>query len=129
MTSQLPDKHKVLARFLSLAFLLVLTLFSSCSIRKAVQETLDVAAVSTLNVAKATVQSSDHCPGAPDQATVSSLNHQHDHQQALVPPFLSLPTRQFLRLSGKRPILASSDGPSASSVPLYLMYKKLKLLA
>ncbi|MFB9862547.1 hypothetical protein [Rufibacter immobilis] len=128
MTSKLPDKHKVLARFLSLAFVLVLTLFSSCSIRKAVQETLDVAAVSTLNVAKATVQSSDHCPGAPDQATVSSLPHQQD-QQALAPPFLCLPTRQFLRLSGKRPILASSDGPSASSVPLYLMYKKLKLLA
>ncbi|WPP49710.1 hypothetical protein [Catalinimonas niigatensis] len=110
----------------SLVLLVVLTLFSSCSVRKPIQAELDVAVTRSFNPPKTTFSAHTQCVYADQAVAFHEVKHiDFKFLQDYLPPFLEV----FLLIPDAANIHSSalaSDKHIAHKVPLYILYKKMK---
>lgn len=127
MKYKITYKQKRAAGLIELAFLAILILFTSCNTRKSIQAFLDLPATQSLNVSKTTLNDGSFCSGLSEILTVIN----HDKENYPSPDFATFSHEDFspiLNSSGNNKALILSGRIPEEPTPLYLLYRKMKVL-
>jgi hypothetical protein len=112
-----------------LVVLAVLILFSSCSVRKSIQTQLDIPVTSQLSPSKAVLTGEQHCEYS-DNATLLDQAKKIGFKLPIgfLPSILNLYLPASERIE-QQAIRVSEVGFVPDKVPIYILYKKMKLWA
>lgn len=107
--------------------LAVLTLFSSCTVRKPLQAELDVAVTRSFNPSKITFSAHTQCAYTEQAVTIYQVKHVdfkflQDGLPSFSEAFLSIPEATNIHY-----LAVVSHEHHADKIPLYILYKKMKL--
>jgi hypothetical protein len=122
-------KVKSKIRLPILVVLAMLTLFSSCSVRKSIQTQLDIPVTSQLSPSKAILTGEQHCEYSDNVTLLDQAN-----KTGFKLPVGFLPSSSNLYLPAperikEQAICVSEVGFVSDKVPIYILYKKMKLWA
>ncbi|MEZ5105308.1 MAG: hypothetical protein R2757_12490 [Draconibacterium sp.] len=125
LKTQKHNKHISCINLLTV-LLVVLTTFSSCTVRKAMQDELNMQVTQTLNPIKSATVNTNHCVSFDETSHFTPRNENTRQLHHIIFPNFSEETFRSYFTENQNPVLSISANTEILTVPIYILFRQLK---